>query len=284
MTEEEAKSWNYTDALHSAATAEYYAMQNDTAIQQTGRTTYIFKLDKKVTDTSNVYGDATHGRIYLPHFEQRALYKSVQWAGELGLNIYEEKEENTELTFNFDRMVNNIRALKNKVSGKMTIGNSNEYPIRFVVEDGYLTIDGMSTTIIKEDLSKFGSIKALISAVNSNTTSNITMTYEGDGERASLMQSMDMAILPGHTKYVDIKNGLYENCTDVIELGDLIMTDKYKLFTVVSAYPSDDSINDYVSWTVKGSIIDMSKVDGLPEDYRAIINRSRYGLPKVNME
>ena len=75
MTETEAKDYNYIDQLKTTAQREYYTEQLDTDVQRTGRWTYIFKLDKSKTDT-NVYGDAKHGRIYLPHFEQRALYTS----------------------------------------------------------------------------------------------------------------------------------------------------------------------------------------------------------------
>lgn len=279
-----ASSWNYVDSLRNTAQREYYSMQCDSAIQQYGRVAYIFKLDKKITDKSSVYDEAKHGRVYLPHFEQRALYKSQQWAGELNLNVYEEKEQPSEFTFSFSRMVNNLRELKEKKAGKLTISNKNDYDVNFIIENGKLVIKSDTAVIIEKKLSDYSSIKLMIDSILSNTTSNISISYAGDSEKAENLYPVNIKLMSGHTKYIDVKDRLYENCSDVIELGDIIMNDKFKLYTVDSAFPSDDGVNDYITWTVKGELMDLAIVDSLPNDYRAIINKNKYGLPKVDME
>ena len=108
--------YNYIDSLQSAAQKQYFSNIHDTAIQQTGRKAFIFPLDKTRTK-QNIYND-TLNRVYLPYFELRALYKTNAFVPNLSLDgIYQEKEENMEFVFNFERMVNTIRDLKDKVSG-----------------------------------------------------------------------------------------------------------------------------------------------------------------------
>ena len=116
-------SFNYIDAFNNSSQLEYESKQHDASIELQGRRCYIFLLNREKTEKSEIYNEAIGARIYLPHFEQRALYNMNSWVGNVGLNNYVETEDTIDFEFNFARMVCNIRDLKDKKSGKLTIKN-----------------------------------------------------------------------------------------------------------------------------------------------------------------
>ena len=129
---EQNQVFNYIDSLQSAAQKQYFSNIHDTAILQTGRRAFIYPLDKNLTKT-DIYNN-TLNRVYLPHFELRALYKTNAFVPNLSLDgMYQEKEENMEFVFNFERMVNTIRDLKDSVSDRLLINEQN-----YNLDDSYI--------------------------------------------------------------------------------------------------------------------------------------------------
>ena len=90
-------NFNYTDTLQGNAYTQFIADQHDKAVQTTGRKTFVFLLDKVETKLSDVYKEETQGRVYLPYFEQRGIYKSNTFISQLGVKNYTETEENLEI-------------------------------------------------------------------------------------------------------------------------------------------------------------------------------------------
>lgn len=281
---DDEQGFNYVDALTTAATREYTSMQHDTAVQATGRVSYIFKLDKAQTEKSEVYGSETKGRVYLPHFSQRGVYITNTWQNMLTLNNYEETEDkNLTIEYNFDRMVRKIRELKTRISGTLSIKNNRKNTIVLNIEDGIFKLKLDENKIIIKKLTEYPSMRYLIATLNEELE-DIVLSYEGNGEKAENLKNVsNIVIRPRHTKYVEVEDRTYVNTTDVIELGDILLTDKFKAYSVVKAVPGG-TLNDYTTWVVQGSLIDLALVDGMPNDYRQILKQNRYSLPKTNME
>src|SRR5574344_646695 len=238
MSDEEASNFNYIDSLHTAAIQQYDRELFNQNIKKNGRKLWIFMLDKKKTETSSVYGDSYHGRIYLPSFCMRAIYQSQTWGASLNTNIYEENDASpTEFTLSFSDMVKNIRELKSKVAGKASVKNNNSETLRIIIHDGNLEIRGEKTLIIEEKLSEFTNLKLLFADIKSKTTSNIDFGYTGDSESAENMEACDFILPSGHMRYIEVKDRTYANCSDVVELGAVVMDDKFKCYTVNNAKP-----------------------------------------------
>jgi len=273
--------FNYVDAFQNSSQLEFQIKQHDNAVQLQGRRCYIFLLDRTSTELSEIYNEAKNARIYLPHFEQRALYNTNEWQNFVGYNNFEEKEETMNFEFNFARMVWNIRDLKSKVAGKLIIKNNSEEILHLIVEDGKFILNSKNfVNLLTLELNKFRSVAALIKEAESKC-SIISMSYEGDMEEAKNITSVNLKLVPNRKNEILIKNRVYQNCGDVIQSGDIILTDKYKLYQVNSAYPSGNQINEYTSWVCKCNVIDLALAN-LPDDYRKIIARNQYALPKAD--
>ena len=74
-----------------------------------------------------------------------------------------------------------------------------------------------------------------------------------------------------------------ENTSDVISHGTLILNDRMKLYQVVGAYPKNDSYGQYISWNVQLQLFNLAKADGLPNDFKELIEENQYGLGKINI-
>ena len=276
-------SFNYIDAFNSSSQLEYESKQHDASVEIQGRRCYIFLLDRKKTEVSEVYNEAKNGRIYLPHFEQRALYTLNEFQGLIGLNNYVEKEDTLNFEFNFARMVCSIRDLKDKKAGKLMVKNISEEVFFLSTENNKFIVRSKNQVILlEEDLTKYKSIAAFVNAVKKRC-SVIELSYEGDMEEAKNINSVSMRLAPNRKEEIWVNDRLYENCGDVIDNGDIILTDKYKLYQVNNAYPTGAMVNEYTSWTCHCNVTDIA-IANLPDDYRKIIARNSYGLPKTNLK
>jgi hypothetical protein len=224
-------------------------------------------------------------RVYLPHFMQRAQYKTNIYTTQLNLNIFEENEEKLEFVFNFDRMVHNIRALKDKVSGTLVIKNRRKTPITLKIENDRFIISVEQNIIINEDISDTKTIKSFVAEMNKKIF-DIKFEYEGNNEDISFLKfNAPILLNKGKQKIIQIEDNTYKNCTDVIENGAMILTDRYRLYQVIEARPATDSYgNLWCSWICKGALAELSVADAMPGDYRTLIEKNRYWAPKVKME
>lgn len=275
-------SFNYIDAFNNSSQLEYESKQHDASIELQGRKCYIFLLDREKTEKSEIYNEAIGARIYLPHFEQRALYNMNSWVGNVGLNNYVETEDTIDFEFNFARMVCNIRDLKDKKSGKLTIKNNSKEILHLIIEENKFILRSPNSVILLSlNLTDYKSIKQFINVAKSKC-SLIDLDYSGDMEEAKNITSVNKKLLPSRKEEIEVISRVYQNCQDVIWDGDIILTDKYKLYQVNNAYPTGAMINEYTSWTCKCNIIDLA-IASLPDDYRKIVERNNYGLPKTKI-
>jgi len=275
----ETTSFNYIDSLMNSTNIQFMADQHDHAIQTTGRKTYIFLLDKVETELSDVYKEEKHGRIYLPHFEQRALYKTNTFISSLDASNYTEKEEALEMEYDFGRMVHNINELKSKSAGKLTIKNNSKVPLEFEISDKFI-IRKFSEILYQKNIE--GTIYKFINEIM-NETNLVELEYTGDSESLEFLERLSFKLLPRRKQEISLNNSIYKNISDVISHGTLILNDRFKLYQVVGAYPKNDSYGQYISWNVELQLFNLAKADGLPNDFKELIEKNQYGLGKINI-
>ena len=281
---EQNQVFNYVDSLQSAAQKQYFSNIHDTAILQTGRRAFIYPLDKKLTKT-DVYNN-TLNRVYLPHFELRALYKTNVFVPNLSLDgMYQEKEENMEFVFNFERMVNTIRDLKDSVSGTFKIRNISKEELLIEISNGiFKATTPLGVVIFEEKLEDYSSIRLLIDKI-SEQTDFVRIEYDGNSEPATSINSFHVILNKGNIFNINVDNSIYKNISDVIEAGFVIITDRARVYSVVSAVPENDSYgNEYIGWKCMGKLENLTIVDTLPNDAKQLVQKLTYGLSKVNME
>lgn len=272
-------NFNYIDNLNTSSYFNLINEQHDQAINMTGRKAYIFMLDKIDTELSNVYKEEKHGRIYLPHFEQRALYKTNTFISQLNTQNYTEKENNLEMEFNFARMVHNIHELKNKSSGILEIKNISKVPLNIEINKEFVLRDE-NNILYKTSLD--GNIFSFINKITKDI-SLLEFNYKGDSETLEFLEKINLKILPRRTIELSLNNSIYKNTSDVIDKGDIIVNDRKKVYQVVAAYPRDDNYQNYVSWKVQLELINLAKVDGLPNDFAELIKENQYNLGKITI-
>lgn len=270
--------FNYIDNINSSTYFNFVSDQHDQAINMTGRKTYIFKLDKVDTELSEVYREEKHGRVYLPHFEQRALYKTSLFVSQLDTQNFTEKENNLELEYNFGRMVHNIHELKSKSIGVLNIKNISKIPLTIEIDKSFIL---RNNSELLYEASLDGSIFSFLSKLKE--TSLIEASYSGDGESLDFIEKVNLRLLPRRNIDIQLSNSIYKNVTDVIDRGDIIVTDRKRVYQVVAAYPRDDNYQNYVSWKIQGELINLAKVDGMPNDFAELIKENQYNLGKINI-
>ena len=272
-----ATDFNYIDNINSSAYLQFIADQHDQAIETTGRKAHIFLLDKKDTVLSEVYKEELHGRIYLPHFTQRAMYKTANFVSQLNTSGYTEREDALEMEFDFGRMVHNIHNLKQKTAGKLTIINTSKIPLEFEISDKFI-IKNHYETLYERKLE--GTIYNFVNTIK-NETKIIDLIYKGDSEEICFLDKVFAKLLPRRKLELNLNNSIYKNAEDVISHGALILNDRYKLYQVVGAYPKNDAYGKFISWNVQCELINLAKADGLPNDYVELIKENQYGLGKI---
>lgn len=275
----ETTNFNYIDSLMNSTNIQFMADQHDHAIQTTGRKTYVFLLDKVETELSEVYKEETHGRVYLPHFEQRALYKTNTFISSLDTANFTEKEDSLEMEYDFGRMVHNINELKSKTAGKLILTNNSKIPLEFEISDK-LIIRNYAEILYSKKIE--GSIYKFINDVL-NETSLIKIEYTGDNETMEFLERLSFKLLPRRKKEITLNNSIYKNVSDVISHGTLILNDRMRLYQVVGAYPKNDNYGQYISWNVELQLFNLAKADGLPNDFKELIEQNQYGLGKINI-
>ena len=245
----------------------------------------IFKLDKTVTSVDTLYGEESSSRIYVPPFEMRAFMLTNPWRQLLGLEALREEEDNVQFVVNFEDMVQKIRAVKDLHTSEMRITYSGS-EIPSAVKDGsvfILKLDGDTQTNYNLLDTNYNTVQKLGTSINS--LDNYTVTLYGINDSSVDLRDFDETTYTNATLNIFSNDEVYDNLTDVIEAGDLILTNKWRLYEVFNANPSGDFGWDWVTYTLSCNLARLDQVQGLPGDYKQQIIENQYGLKsKVEME
>jgi len=270
----EELNFNYTDTLQGNAYTQFIADQHDKAVQTTGRKTYVFKLDKIETKLSEVYKEETNGRVYLPHFEQRGIYKSNTFVSQLSVKNFTETEETLEIEYDFGRMVHIITELKQKTAGKLKIKNISLEPLEIEITNDKVIIKNFRQTLFEEKIDN--KIYKIIDKLKKQNL--IEINYDGINEEASFVDKVFLKLKPRREQEINLNNSIYKNVSDVITHGDIIVTDRGRVYQVVGAYPRNDIYGRYINWNVQCELINLAKLDGMPSDFVEFIKNNQYGF------
>jgi len=252
-------------------------------INSVGPTVKIFKMDKVETQLDELYGESKTGRIYLPPFEIRAIYDNNKWIGFLDAGGYEEKEETLSMFVNFNDMVKRIVDLKKKhiaeiyitYKGKGTpsIEKKGDMITLYINNKEYLTFD------LKNNM--FSNIRKLASRIDMYTDWSCKIKGKNDLS-VNLIDFEKISFNQRETMIYTIDQ-TYKNITDIIEMGDAIMTNHYRLYEVTSSKPAGDFGWEYSLWNLELELASPDRFN-LPGNYIEQIRNNPHGLSKINME
>lgn len=250
-----------------------------------GQRIKVFKLDKTQTQMHELYiEESQSGRIYLPPFDIRALYDDGKWAGFLGSDMYGEQEPPQSFYVNFENMVQTITDLRRKHianiyieylgSGLPTISKKDNVLTIFIGKQKYMEYDLLDR--------RYSTVRKLASNINSYDDFNVQL--EGENDLSRNLVDFERTGFSGRQVLIYTEDTAYENVTDVIEMGDAILTSKYRLYEVMNVAPGGNFGWEYTNWKIECRLSSPEKFN-LPGNYIEQIKRNEYGLKtKINME
>jgi len=244
----------------------------------------VFKLDKTATKTDTLYNEEKSSRIYLPPFEMRAFHLDNAWQQTLGIYATEEKEETMQFGTNFEDMVQRIRDLKNSHITDMYITYAGT-GTPSASNDGTDFIIKVNGSIIKSfDLTNHVYNTTLKLGTNINLIEDFTVTIYGKNDVSIALENFAETSFKTQTLEVFTLDATYANITDVIENGDAILTNKWRLYEVANAMPFGDFGWDYTMWRLDGTLAKLDQMD-LPANYQDEIEEHQYGIKdKISLE
>ena len=281
-------SFNYHDEITKGGTQQWVSYLNQHYLETHAAEIYVFKLDKEVTDIDELYGGEGYGgaRIYLPPFTIRAFYLDKEWNQQLGPETFPYLETQDDITFavNFDNMVHKIRDLKiakkseifieYKGAGEVTAENSNDV-LTLKVNDEVVHIFDLNS-------SEYRIVSKLVVGINS--LSGFLCNFEGENDKSVNLVSFNETRFQNKKLRLFSEDDTYRNCTDVIESGDLILTEKYFLYEVHNNLPGGNIGWEYSMMLLTGNTRSLDKVE-LPNNWNELIREREYGLrDKIKLE
>ena len=282
-------NFNYYDELKNGGTADWISYLNRHYIEVNAPSVYVFKLDKDATKIETLYGGEEYdgARIYLVPFQIRMNYLDATWTQQLGVDTmpYLEIQENdTVFAVNFENMVQTIRDLKQAHSSDIFVEYSGTEEVSFEKKDTILLarVGGIVTKEFNLESSDYRTIKKLISGINS--LSNFTAYYEGENDVSSNIVNFKETRFKNKKINIYTEDETHKNSSDIIEKGDLILTDKYFLYEVQSNVPAGNIGWDYSIMLLTANTRSLDKAE-LPNNWNDLIARREYGLrQQINME
>lgn len=244
----------------------------------------VFKLDKTATTVDTLYGEARHSRIYLSPFEIKAFHFVNPFTQLLGYEALKEEEDSMKFQVNFEDMVQKIRKLRNRKISKMYI----EYEgvgipsIRKTNNEFELKVNGDTMVVYDLTQSHCNTVLKLGSYINS-LVDDFTVTLEGDNDSSVNLVNFANSTFKNATLQVYSLDTTYDNITDIIEMGDLILSNTWRLYEVMNSSPSGNFAWSWVTWSLSCSLARMDKIS-LPSDYEEQIAQHAYGQEKIERE
>lgn len=253
-------------------------------INSVGPELQVFKMDKVETQLDELYGESRQGRIYLPPFPIRAVFNTNQWVGFLDMEQFKEREEILVAKVNFADMVKIVSDLRKKHVSEIFIKYSgrgipsiekiNNVLTLYINNKSYLTFDltnNMFSTVRKlgSRINDYPDWSCVLAGQNDLSVNLIDFNKTSFSERETMIYSIDKT---------------YQNITDVIELGDVIITDKNRMYEVTGAKPSGEFGWNYSLWQLD---LELAQVDrfNLPGNYISRIKKAnQLGNLKTRME
>lgn len=258
---------------------EWIDYMNKSYIDLYGPKIKVFKLDKVATQIDDLYMEEKRtGRIYLPPFEIRSLHDDNKWVGFLSTRGLEEQEQNMTIFVNFNNMVQKIHELKTAHVCNMAIkykGNSGRPSAQKI--DNIFTIWVGDGKYFELDLNdpKYSTISRLTGFINSYDDWEINL--QGKNDLSKNLINFARTDFSNTELMIYSEDMTYKNITDVIEIGDGILTNKWRLYEVMNIYPAGDFGWNYTTWKIDCRLAEPEKMN-LPGNYIELLRQKEYGL------
>lgn len=278
--------FNYFDEITTGNTQKWISYLNKNYINTYAPTVRVFKLDKVATELDPLYNEATSARIYLPPLEIRAFHidnKWMQMVGE-GTMPYLEPEEDIQFVLNFEDMVQKVRELKNTHISDISIEYSGNGNPTMIKSGNTLTVKVDDIAVGTYDLTNtlYNTTSKLSSVINALT--DFTVISSGENDSSINIVSFAETRFKHSTLVIYSPDHTYENCTDIFEKGDVVLTHKWHLYEIFTNLPGGDFGWDYATFVLGCNTKNLDEVI-LPSDFNQQIARHEYGLrDKLNME
>jgi len=268
---------NYSDYFKNNPWFDY---MNQQYIDAVGPEVKVFKLDKVRTQIDDLYGESAN-RFYLPPFSINSIHYTNPFATILDDSMFFEQEQNKIIFVNFNNMVQKVTALKKLKKAEFTIVYTGEGEVKIQKQNNTISIfKNLIETWTIDVTGK--TIDEILEELAAEGVFTITLPrYKDFAENLLDFKAVDFT---NKTLSLFTYDDTYKNVTDVIEIGDVVLTDKYRLYEIMSAIPAGDTGWKYRMWKLECKLAEVDKVN-LPDNYVKIIQNREYGLKhKVNME
>jgi hypothetical protein len=257
---------------------------NNAYINFAAQSIKVFKLDKVQTPNDKVYMEEQFSRIYLHPFTIRAFHLDNTWKQMLGgILPYREEEDNIKFTLNFENMVQTIRGLRYSHTSEIIVSYTGAGNPTAQKSNGTLNfyVNGTIVGTYSVSNSNYNTTIKLANAIAS--LPNFSVTLNGNSDLSANLVDFANVSFKNQSIMIFSWNPEYKNLTDVIEYGDAILTNKWRLYEVVNANPSGDMGWDWVQYTLTCNLLPLDRAI-LPGDYGQQIKAHQFNLPRTNLE
>lgn len=245
----------------------------------------IFRLDKEQTKKHELYmEEGESGRIYLPPYEMNVLYNTGVWTGTLDIGLFSENEQNFVLFANFDEMIHRNREQKNKRSVEIFLEyDGEEKPsIKKKNEEIVIYLDGNEFKRLDLNEREYKSTQKLTTYLNS--LMGFKCRHKGKNTISKDIVDFSLISFEGFEIMFYVKDETYKNVSEVIEMGDAILTERNRLYEVIEARPAGEFGWDYNLWRLECKLAKINMMN-LPDNWSQRIINNEYGLrAKTKME
>ena len=243
----------------------------------------LFKLDKTQTELDSIYNEETKARIYLNPTDIRMMYNDNPFINMLGLNLATEEEQPMEFYCNFNYMVQKLTDLKTSHIADMYITYNGTGIPAAKKYNNIFTLYINNEIYVKYDLTdkRYSTVRELATYINS--FNDWTVIIEGHNDGSINLINTSKTVFPASTFLIYTEDESYKNITQVVEMGDVVLTDKNRLYEITSARPAGDFGWEYTTWAMQATLAKPDQMN-LPGNYLELIKNNKYGFEKINME
>jgi len=199
---------------------------------------------------------------------------------------YSEQEENIIFIMNFENMVKAVRNKKGQHMSDIFInytGDTSNIPTAMKNGDTFhLKLNGATVELYDLTRTTFNTVNKLAAAINAQNYFSSERAGKND-DSSSLVNFATTSFQNAELNVYSL-NYAFQNVTDVIEAGDVILTNKWRLYEVLNANPSGNFAWDWVQYSITCNLVPVDQVN-LPGDYTEQIREHQYGVAqRINME
>jgi hypothetical protein len=237
----------------------------------------VFKLHKDNTRVDTLYGEESSSRIYMPPIEIRGFHFDNAWAQLLGPFGTTEQEENIVFVFNFDDMVQRIRARKDIHITDMLISytGSGVPSVAKTSTNFILKVNGTTVVNFSVNDPLRNTTKKLGESIHALDDFNVSLI--GRNDASTNLVNFSETYFQGSALNVYTLDQSFYQASDIIEAGDAILTNKWRLYEVMNANPSGNFGWDWITYSVSCKLARLDQVS-LPGEYENEIARHQYGI------